>query len=466
MKKIQIIKNNSDRAEKYPLINIVTRTAGRPNFFDNNYNSIKNQVYKNYKHWVIYDDSQTYYDYLKDYHDIELVKVNKDEVKSRDDIVNQNTGGRFFYNLYFNDAFKKIKDGWILILDDDDSLAHPQVLSKVASLLKFKSDMLIFQMEYLNGNKLPRHNQFYKTPMLGSIGSPCVIIHSKFSKTHKWDGWKCADYRYINSMWKKTARKVWLKEALVNIGSINGNFGKKNDKKKTVNSKEKLDLIFTIPTYDRHSYLKKLLSKLDNVSSEIKYKVFVIDDHSKNQKAVSDTVNSYEHMIFHGNKVNNGKTKYWMTFNTMLNFAKKYKFNHLIQIDDDFHLCENFVEKIYDLSKKNQNKFIRYIKTNRKKIRWNTSNWVDGGSMIPYSFLRNINFEISQIPMSRWRYNKKLSSGVWQQITQKLNKLGYKVIHLDQSLVKHLGYCDSKMNPEERKKNNINEINFIDGKKK
>ena len=67
MKKIQIIKNNSDRAEKYPLINIVTRTAGRPNFFDNNYNSIKNQVYKNYKHWVIYDDSQTYYDYLKEF---------------------------------------------------------------------------------------------------------------------------------------------------------------------------------------------------------------------------------------------------------------------------------------------------------------------------------------------------------------------------------------------------------------
>lgn len=237
MKKIQIIKNNDQRTEKEPLINIITRTAARPNYFENNYNSIKTQNYSNYKHWVIYDDEKTYKNYLKYYHDIELIKVDKEEVQQRDDIKHPNTGGRFFYNLYFNDALKQIKDGWILILDDDDSLAHKNVLKKLANLLKYNSDMAIFQMKYLNGKLLPDTNHFYKKPMLGSIGSPCVLVHHKYAKMHIWDGWKCADFRYINACWKNCSRKIWIKEPMISIGSMNGNFGKKNDIKVEVKKK-------------------------------------------------------------------------------------------------------------------------------------------------------------------------------------------------------------------------------------
>lgn len=149
----------------------------------------------------------------------------------------------------------------------------------------------------------------------------------------------------------------------------------------------------------------------------------------------------------------------------MLDFAKKFHFNHFVQVDDDFDLCDSFVEKIYNLSINNDNKFIRYIKTHDNGSRWNTTQWVDGGSMIPYSFLKRINFKIDSIPISRWQINKHLSSGVWQQITNKLVNWGYKTIHLEKSLVQHLGYKDSRMNPEIRKKNHIRAINFINEKK-
>jgi hypothetical protein len=65
--------------------------------------------------------------------------------------------------------------------------------------------------------------------MLATIGSPCVCVHSSIAKKIKWDGWKCGDYRYIIKAWDLSANKKWIKKSFVNIGSVNGNLGKRND---------------------------------------------------------------------------------------------------------------------------------------------------------------------------------------------------------------------------------------------
>lgn len=465
MKKIQIIKNNDERVSTPPLINIITRTSARPNYFENNYDSIKAQTYSNIKHWVIYDEDKTYTDYLRFYNDIELVKVDKQTIQEQKDIKNPNTGLRFFYNLYFNEVIKQIRDGWILILDDDDSLAHENVIKRLVNLIKYNTDMLIFQMKYLNGRLLPSDVHFYKKPMLGAIGSPCVLVHHKIAKMHKWDGWKCADYRYIDKCWKNSSRKIWIKEPMISIGSMNGNLGKKNDMVlPQTKKKEKVDLIFVIPTYNRYEMLRNLITSLTKEKTDVKHKVFVLDDASNNHLKNKEVCSNIDNLVYDNNKHNNGKKMYWKTFNTMLNFAKKYQFKHLVQIDDDFDLCENFIDRINNLSDKHNNSFVRYINTGSPKLRWDTVNWVDGGTMIPYSFLQRIKFKIDPIPYSRWNYAPHLSSGVWQQITEKLVKYKYKTIHLKKSLVKHLGYKDSRMNKEMRKKNNIFSKNFIDEK--
>lgn len=223
-----VLKNEGVFEKKEPLINIITRTSGRPVFFKKNRESIENQNYKHIRHIVGYDDksSETY---LNEYQNIDKYHIPSDYVKNTIDIPDPKTGGRFEYNLYFNFLFNKIENGWILILDDDDHIANEKAISHMVKNLKYKTDMLIFQMEYQNGNIIPSKNDLYKKPAIGKIGSPCILIHSSIAKKIKWDGWKCADYRYISKCWEYSERKIWLNTPLINIGSTMGNFGQKND---------------------------------------------------------------------------------------------------------------------------------------------------------------------------------------------------------------------------------------------
>jgi hypothetical protein len=68
--------------------------------------------------------------------------------------------------------------------------------------------------------------------------------------------------------------------------------------------------------------------------------------------------------------------------------------------------------------------------------------------------------DIDEIPLSRWKNDESLSSGVWQQISMKLNKYNFKVVSPKSSLANHLGYKDSVMNKELRKNQNLKTKNF------
>lgn len=223
-----VLKNTGILEKRFPTVNIITRTSNRPHFFEKNRESIADQDYPNIRHIVGYDDKKSE-EYLNTYSDIEKFYIPENYTKNIIDIPDPKTGVRFEYNLYFNFLFNKIEDGWILILDDDDHLANNKVISHMIRHLKYKTDMLIFQMQYLNGNLVPQKNDLYKKPVIGKIGSPCILIHSSIGKKIKWDGWKCADYRYISKCWNYSERKVWLNIPLVNIGSTVGNFGARND---------------------------------------------------------------------------------------------------------------------------------------------------------------------------------------------------------------------------------------------
>lgn len=91
--------------------------------------------------------------------------------------------------------------------------------------------------------------------------------------------------------------------------------------------------------------------------------------------------------------------------------------------------------------------------------RWGLKYWVDGGGLYDYDFLKKIKFKIDEIPITRWNQNKDLSSGVWQQISRKINNLGYSIRKTEKSLAYHTGFNDSRMHPIFRKNNMINTIN-------
>jgi hypothetical protein len=216
-------------SNKNPLINVVTRTSGRPEFFKRNVNSINSQTYKNIRH-VIITDSKDNVSYIKNngieeyyiYDPIYLVKNDKTK--------DPKTGRLSAHNLYFNEVHKEIKEGWIIYIDDDDYFMDQHSLSKlVTHINKYNEDTLIyFQMEWGSKNiKIPSEIKNRKvlfpfgsekwTPQLARIGGSCLIFHSKYKDFAMWDKWKCSDFRVISKLHNKIPNKVCIVEPFVKV---------------------------------------------------------------------------------------------------------------------------------------------------------------------------------------------------------------------------------------------------------
>jgi glycosyltransferase involved in cell wall biosynthesis len=225
-RKVLIVKKPVEKKKNQPLINIITRTSGRPNGFKRCHESILNQSYSNIRHIVSIDRLEDV-EYVKQY-DVDYFFLDKEKIAAQPDIPDPKTGKRFIYNLYFNELFDKVEEGWIMILDDDDYLANNNAILKMVDTIKSNTDMLIFQMKYPTGSVLPTLQEMGKKPRLARIGSPCIMVHSGIAKTIRWDGWKCGDYRYISRVWDKTGGKRWIKQPLVLLGS-GGGFGMRKD---------------------------------------------------------------------------------------------------------------------------------------------------------------------------------------------------------------------------------------------
>ena len=182
------------------LINILTRTSGRPVGFGKCRKSIFNQTYKNIRHIVCYDEKQDL-DYLDSY-EIEKFKVKR---KLKDNLfgLRKNKPGFKPYNLYCNKLLNKVNKGWILFLDDDDMLLHDGVLEELVNTIKnVTSDtLIIWQTRYPDGRLLPENEIFKKQEIkYENIDTACFSFHSDFRKAAKWDAYRGADFRFLKKL--------------------------------------------------------------------------------------------------------------------------------------------------------------------------------------------------------------------------------------------------------------------------
>ena len=77
-------------------------------------------------------------------------------------------------------------------------------------------------------NIIPNDDAFLtKKIELGNIGGSCFTVHSKWAIEYQWDAFKCADFRYLNSLSKIIPKKEWINEVFVIVP--NSGFGKKRD---------------------------------------------------------------------------------------------------------------------------------------------------------------------------------------------------------------------------------------------
>lgn len=265
-----------------------------------------------------------------------------------------------------------------------------------------------------------------------------------------------------NIMDDRLKRRIGTKKKIMNTDLVST---KKMIWDNEIDDEVDYDVVVIIATKDRFDNLYSILDNLYNYETKYSCKIIIINDASED-KQYNNLIEKYPLITYLENDVNYGKCRYWETINKLLDEAKKYKFKYLIQIDDDFELCDSFLDVVVDeyvKHKKNNKKIIclsYHIINNSNKKRWGLKYWIDGGGLYDYMFFKNIEFKINPINMNRWKVNKNISSGVWQQISKKINDYGCVIQKTEKSLVNHLGFSESKMHPEFRKKYTIKTHNY------
>lgn len=207
-----------------------------------------------------------------------------------------------------------------------------------------------------------------------------------------------------------------------------------------VKKKDELDYVYIIPSYDRFEKVSSLINEILNTHKNTL--VILLNDGCNDERY--EYFKTLNNVVYLTNKTNNGKSKYWMTVNTLLSEMSKYTFKYGVMLADDFSLVNNYLIKLESYI--NQEHIVRlFTQESIGKTNWGFSNWVDGAFCAPYSFFKKINFELFPIV----RKSNLSSSGVGQQMSERITKLGLKVKNYG-SLINHLGNDDSKMHPKLR----------------
>ena len=181
--------------ENEVLINILTRTGSRPEYFNILLDSLKNQTYKNYRHIISNDNPKC--KYLENMNDVYFIdKSNILHIKD-------------FYNLYLDTLSSKCDNGWIIIIDDDDKFTDNNFLENLAKLLidLNENDVLIYQTK-IDKHILPSNddikNNFIR---YWGIGMCCFCVHHTVLKDITFkslitenNGSYCGDYYIIKKI--------------------------------------------------------------------------------------------------------------------------------------------------------------------------------------------------------------------------------------------------------------------------
>lgn len=199
------------------LINILTRTSNRPLEFLKLRESLESQTFKNYHHIVCYDCEDSL-SYLKSYSNLNNVSLVKVEHLTR------RTLNEFPYNLYLNQLYDEVKEGWIMFIDDDDRLHDNHSLEVLAHCLESipddkKADSLVLWKVLFPHRRttVPSDRHFGNELVELEISSAGFCFHRSQVKHAIWDGMKEADFRVTKNLHQNTSNHVWLNEIITSV---------------------------------------------------------------------------------------------------------------------------------------------------------------------------------------------------------------------------------------------------------
>lgn len=202
-------------------------------------------------------------------------------------------------------------------------------------------------------------------------------------------------------------------------------------------------------SFNRESMLKKVVESVKD------YNFFIIDDGSDFYLPIKNRMFRFEH---------HGKEKWWKLWDTVINSLVLQDQKLIIFIPDDF--LDLNMPKIIELHEKYKEKpYVYNIVSDHRDYNWNHKpvidideetqqiGFVDCGFFCNRQVLEMLEFKMNPIDPKRFK-NKTISSGVGEQLTARINKLGIPIYRPVKSLAYH-GTHPPVMNPEARKSTKI-----------
>ena len=139
---------------------------------------------------------------------------------------------------------------------------------------------------------------------------------------------------------------------------------------------------------------------------------------------------------------------------------RNIKCHAVLQMDDDFILCDDFLDRIVDLyfEKKNENSRIMAISPHLWSFKefvdseswWKRKDFVDGIALIDDAVIKYMEYQMKPVNIE-----EVSKSGVpvraWTQISGAIRKMDGIIYRTEFSLVYHDGNDDSKLHPNARK---------------
>jgi glycosyltransferase involved in cell wall biosynthesis len=211
-----------------PVINILVRTSNRPNFFNNCYESIREQDYKNIHLIVSYDDEETK-KYLENYPIDVMIGFERTVCNDmqKQQFVPGYLSKPFPANEYFNEMMKYTKPGYIIYLDDDNKFTYSNALSRIISKIANENQMLFWRVKF-PGYLIPNNSHFGSHPVCCQIDTGGFSFHTKYIKYAQWDNYNLGDYRTAMSLYLRIPEKTYINEIFTELQSTPG-LGKRED---------------------------------------------------------------------------------------------------------------------------------------------------------------------------------------------------------------------------------------------
>jgi glycosyltransferase involved in cell wall biosynthesis len=206
----------------------------------------------------------------------------------------------------------------------------------------------------------------------------------------------------------------------------------------------KLDIVICITSYNRFDMAKRLIDQLLTQNTQVKFKIILADDGSSDLR-YSEFETYSDKLTYVRKEKNTGKAGYYQTMNLLWAEAKKYDTKFLLQTDDDFVICFNFLDTLMTSYENAKEVYTRltvlcpHLYSFNKNISedkyYRIQHSVDGIALIDISVIKSMNYLVPK-PIKDVNH-VGMSVGFWQLLDDAGKHNDGQVLRLYKSLVYH-----------------------------